>query len=272
VLPGGCHLVAANDDGSGVLVRDRLRFFMRQPQRAIRMRLPVPEIFRDPGRQGFKRQTQPREKLTAVGGGRGEDEGRLHAGKQWLSPKTDFDLDRVGTYYTRPMSSPWSRPLEVDRLADGGADVDFAVPLAELTGLSSVRPGLGGQVSGRVHFAREQGVAVAQLTMKGTATLECQRCMKPLEFALDTHERVGLVGSEAEAGQVPADLETMLAPGGRIGIDELVTEELLLSLPSVPLHGQGDECLAPPLPPGAVSEPVSETHTPFARLGELLKR
>ena len=272
VLPGGCHLIGANDDGPGVLVRDRLRFFKRQAQRAIRMRLPAQLLFRDPGRQCFKRQPQPREKLAAVGGGRGEDEGRLHAGKQWLSPKTDFDLDRVATYYTRPMSSPWSSPLEVDRLADGGADVDFAVPLAELTSLSSVRPGLGGQVSGRVHFARERGIAVAQLTMKGTATLECQRCMKPLEFALDTHERVGLVGSEAEAGQVPADLETMLAPGGRIGIDELVTEELLLSLPSVPLHGQGDECLAPPLPAGAVSEPVSETHTPFARLGELLKR
>ena len=196
----------------------------------------------------------------------------MHAGKQWLSPKTDFDLDRVDTYYTRPMSSPWSRPLDVDRLADGGADVDFAVPLAELTGLRSVRAGLGGQVSGRAHFAREQGVAVAELTMKGTAILECQRCMKPLELALDTRVRVGLVGSEADAGRAPAELETMLAPGGRIGVDALVTEELLLSLPSVPLHAAGEECLAPPVPPGARSEPEGETHTPFARLGELLKR
>src|SRR6202043_1855864 len=121
--------------------------------------LPVLVNLRNPRRERFKRQPQPREKFTAVAGSRGEDEGRLHAGKQWLSPKTDFDLERVATYYTRPMSSPWSRPLEVDRLADGGADVDFAVPLAELTSLSSVRPGLGGQVSGRVHFARERGIA-----------------------------------------------------------------------------------------------------------------
>jgi uncharacterized protein len=196
----------------------------------------------------------------------------LHARKQWLSPKTDFDLDRVATYYTRPMSSPWSRPLEVHRLAEAQADVDFAVQLAELTSLCSVRPGLGGQVSGRVHFDRERGVAVAQLTLKGTAILECQRCMQPLKLDVDTRVRVGLVESEMEAGGVPADLETMLAPGGRIGIDALVTEELLLSLPSVPLHGEGGVCLAPPAPPAARREPEGETHKPFARLGELWKR
>lgn len=196
----------------------------------------------------------------------------MHARKQWLSPKSDFDLDRVGTYYTRPMSSPWSRPLEVDRLADGGADVDFAVPLAELTGLRSLPAGVGGQVSGRAHFARQQGVAVAELTMNGMAILECQRCMRPLELAIDRRVRVGLVGSEADAARVPADLEAMLAPGGRIGIGELVTEELLLTLPIVPLHEEGDECAAPPALPAATSEQRGETHKPFARLGELLKR
>lgn len=272
LLPAGCNLIAADDYGIGVLARNRLRFFVCQPQCSVRVGLPVQVIFGYPRCEHLKRQPQPREKLAAVAGSRGEDEGRLHARKQWLSRKTDFDLDRVATYYTRPMSSPWSRPLEVDRLADGGVDVDFAVPLAELTSLRSVRPGLTGQVSGRVHFAREQGVAVARLAMKGTAILECQRCMKPLELALDTHVRVGLVGSETEAGRVPADLETMLAPDGRIGLGELITEELLLTLPSVALHGEGDECVAPPAPLAARSEPEGETHKPFARLGELLKR
>ncbi|GAC1660265.1 MAG: hypothetical protein PVS2B3_13390 [Steroidobacteraceae bacterium] len=135
-----------------------------------------------------------------------------------------------------------------------------------------MHPGLGGQVSGRVHFARERGIAVAQMRLQGTAILECQRCMRPLQLDLDTQVRVGLVDSEAQAAGVPADLEPMLAAGGRIGIGELVTEELLLLLPSVPLHGEGHECLPAPAPPGAASEPQAETHTPFVRLGELLKR
>lgn len=169
------------------------------------------------------------------------------------------------------MSSPWSSPLEADRLADGGADVDFAVPLAELTGLRTLPAGVGGQVGGRAHFARQGGVVVAELTMKGTAILQCQRCMRPLEIPIDTRVRVGLVGSEAQAGEVPDDLETMLAPGGRIRIGEIVTEELLLSLPIVPLHAAGDDC-AVATSPVAQSAHAGETHKPFARLGELLKR
>jgi uncharacterized protein len=184
--------------------------------------------------------------------------------------KLGFDLGEPATYYTRPMLPPGSKPLDVDRLADGGADVDFAVPLAELPGLRSLRAGVAGSVHGHVHFAREQGVAVAELVLKGTATLECQRCMKPMEYALESAARVALIATEAQAGELPPDLEPMLAEGGRISIAGLITEELLLTLPIVPLH-EGDEACAS-APAEAVPERGGETHRPFARLAELLKR
>jgi uncharacterized protein len=169
------------------------------------------------------------------------------------------------------MAPPWSRPLEVDRLADGGADVDFAVPLAELSGLRPGRAGLAGRVEGRAHFARERGLAVARIAMKGVATLECQRCMQPMEIALDSQVRVALVGNEADIERVPEDLEPVLAPGGRISIGELIAEELLLGLPIVALHEEGRSCAS--APPSAEHAPETpETHRPFARLDELLKR
>lgn len=180
-------------------------------------------------------------------------------------------MRKVDTYYTRPMSPPWSRPLEVDRLADGAAEVDFAVPLAQLPGLRPDASAISGEVSGRARFRREEGIAVAELAMTGSAKLRCQRCLQPLEFALDTHVRIGLAGTEAgtEAGRMPADLEPMLAPGGRISIGELITEELLLSLPIVPLHAQGEPCVAAEEP---APDDGGETHRPFARLGEMMKR
>jgi uncharacterized protein len=165
---------------------------------------------------------------------------------------------------------PWSTPLEVERLADGGADVDFAVPLAELPGLRALRAGVAGSVHGRVHFSRVQGVAVAELALSGGATLECQRCMRPMELPIDAVARVALIAAESEAGRVPADLEPVLAAGGRISIGELVTEELLLTLPIVPLHESGGEC--PSAPAAAATQERGETHRPFARLAELLKR
>ena len=164
------------------------------------------------------------------------------------------------------MSEPWSRPLEVDRLADGGAEVDFAVPLAELPGVAA---GVAGSASGRARFARMQGLPVAELTVRGAATLACQRCMQPMTVPVDTQVRLALLGSEADAARAPAGLEPVLAPGGRVNIGELITEELLLTLPIVALHGAGEPCAAPGA--SAVGEHGQDTHRPFARLADLLK-
>ncbi len=156
----------------------------------------------------------------------------------------------------------------MDRLADGGAEVDFAVPLAQLRGLAS---GVAGSVAGRARFARAQGLAVAQVTLHGAATLECQRCMQPMSVSIDTVAEVALVASEADVARVPAELEPVLAPGGRISVAALITEELLLTLPIVALHGADVPCAAPPAGTAA-GERGRETHKPFAGLADLLKR
>jgi len=166
------------------------------------------------------------------------------------------------------MSPPWSKPLEVDRLADDGADLVNAVPLAELPGLRALRGGVTGSVQAHARFGRERGLAVAELTLKGRATLECQRCLQPLEVPLDAKARIALLASQADAGSVPEDLEPVLAAGGRTSMGELITEELLLTLPIVPLHAE-ERCASTAQPAAA---PASETHRPFAGLGELMKR
>ena len=171
------------------------------------------------------------------------------------------------------MSPPWSKPLDIDRLSEAEADVDFAVPLAELPRLAQLA-GLAGEVRGRVHFRRTAGIAVAELNFSGTARLVCQRCLGTMEVGLDAATEVGLIATEADASRVPEELEPVLAPEGRISIGELVEEELLLTLPIVPLHEEADAChVAPsvaPLAEDAAREP--ETQKPFAQLAELLKR
>ena len=163
---------------------------------------------------------------------------------------------------------PWSQPIEVQRLAEARADIDFDIPLAELAGLKSVHGGITGSVSGRVHFAPRHELAVAELTLDGRATLQCQRCMQPLQLPLSSHVQLALLASEEQAQKVPQDLEPVLAAGGRISLGELITEELLLSLPIVPLHEGAAGCSSAPEPAGR----QDETHKPFARLAEMLKR
>jgi uncharacterized protein len=169
------------------------------------------------------------------------------------------------------MSPPWSNLVDIDRLADSRAEMDFAVPLEGLKMLCERYEGLRGSVAGTVRFERVAGIPVAELRMKGAAQLVCQRCLGPLELPLDAHARVGLIASEADINRVPDDLEPVLAPEGRTRLAALVEEELLLSLPIVPQH-VGGECLPPAeaSPEPAAAEPPSQR--PFVQLGELLNR
>jgi uncharacterized protein len=274
----GGDLVAADDQSIGVLPGYDARFFQRQPQRAVAGGFARPVGLVHTRGLDFKRQPEPLQKFAAVDRRGSEDKAwhgpwramRIAFEKQELTPKSAFDLGTPHTYYTRPMSPPWSQPLDIDRLADGGADLDFAVPLAELSGVRSLRTGVTGEVRAHAHFGRAQGLTVAELRLDGEALLECQRCMRPLQLPLHVSSRIALIGAEADAARVPEDLEPVLARGGRISMDELITEELLLSLPIVPLHEGAASCAAQAAP--AASAQAGETHRPFARLDELMKR
>jgi uncharacterized protein len=193
--------------------------------------------------------------------------------KQRLRHQLAFDLDEPHTYYTRPMSPPWTKPLDIDRLADGEADIDFAVPLAELPRLRSQLASVEGIVRGRVHFTREAGFVVAEMTVEGAATLVCQRCLQLMTEPVSSVVRVALIPSEADTSRVPEHLEPVLASGGRITVGELVEEELLLALPIVPLHAQASECVVQADAPVLTDElPEQTTQRPFAQLDKLLKR
>jgi uncharacterized protein len=171
------------------------------------------------------------------------------------------------------MSPPWSKPLDIDRLADGEADIDFAVPLAELPRLRSQLASVEGMVRGRVHFTRESGFVVADLSMSGAATLACQRCLEAMTEPVSSEVRVALITAEGDASRVPEHLEPVLAAGGRVTIGELVEEELLLALPIVPLHAEARECVVPDgVPVVKVEAPEQTTQKPFAQLDKLLKR
>ena len=165
------------------------------------------------------------------------------------------------------MSEAWLRAMDVGALADDRADFELAVPLAEL---SRARPQLGtfsGALRGHVHFAREGEFAVGTLELSGSVQLTCQRCLRPMPWKIDSRARVALIAHDSHAGRVPQDLEPVLAPSGKLSLRDLFEEELLLTLPIVPLHSDERVCA-----PAAAQEQGSAVQRPFERLGELLKR
>lgn len=105
-----------------------------------------------------------------------------------------------------------------------------------------VRPdaGLSFSVSGELDA---RGRPRLRCTVSVQAEVECQRCQKPVAVQVDSARVLYLAGSEEEAER----LETVLANEGlevivvdkTLGLATVVEDEVLLSLPLVPVH---DEC------------------------------
>jgi uncharacterized protein len=97
--------------------------------------------------------------------------------------------------------------------------------------------------------------------------LECQRCLQPVETALDIDRWFHFVAGEDAAAQLDADSEDdVLALTRALDLAELVEDELLLALPLVPRH---EVCPSPLLPANEPGDAPQEQVHPFAALAAL---
>ncbi len=154
-------------------------------------------------------------------------------------------------------------------LADHGRQVQLAVPLARLPRLAGMLADQQGSVTGRVDLSRRAGRIIAAVQFEATVTLQCQRCLEPMQSDLQGGSLVALVETEDEAAGVPEEFETALAPQGRLRLAGLLEEELLLALPAAPRHAAG-QC--PAARNESRDDDAPDVQRPFANLGELLAR
>ena len=97
-------------------------------------------------------------------------------------------------------------------------------------------------------------------------SLECQRCLKPVDLPLQFSRRFLFVHGEDAAAQLDTDSEDdVLAMTRALDLHELIEDELLLAMPIVPRHDVCPEPLALP-PDEAVTD---DGPNPFAVLAGL---
>jgi uncharacterized protein len=79
-----------------------------------------------------------------------------------------------------------------------------------------------------------------QLKVRTELILQCQRCLEPMAVQVDIAPWFHLVGDEATAAELDAQIEDadVLAADGPLDLIHLIEDEILLSLPAVPLHEQ----------------------------------
>ena len=169
--------------------------------------------------------------------------------------------------------------LDVAAFADQGASLSGTWPLATLPRLAAGEPAepAGGPAPPVAWSVRGERRPVRgaepepwlHLQVSARLHLECQRCLKPVETALEVDRLLRFVADEAAAAELDADSEDdVLALSRALDLRELAEDELLLALPLVPRHERCPEPLALPGETPAEAAPAGRP-SPFAVLARL---
>lgn len=109
------------------------------------------------------------------------------------------------------------------------------------------------------------GVCWLDLDVAAEVTVQCQRCLADMSLSVDSTSRFRLVFAGEIWGDEDIDDDSFeaLEVDGPLDLAVLVEDEVLLSLPAVPLHERCD------LPDGAGRGELPAKPSPFAVLGQL---
>lgn len=162
------------------------------------------------------------------------------------------------------MSKDYPDSINPLKAAQGGRRFSGTLPLARLHRLHDVAADPErGEFAFQLSFCLDEyGNVRAELGVSGELILVCQRSLKTYAQPIESHSVLGIVTDERAAEALPEDYEPLLIQEWRLRIEDIIAEEILLSLPLVPRAP--DSC---PVSAGPAAAP--KTYKPFAELAEL---
>lgn len=116
-----------------------------------------------------------------------------------------------------------------------------------------------------------QGTKFLKGHVETSLQLQCQRCMEPYNCAIIDDFLLGMVRTEEEAKLLPEKYDPfLLAPDGQLTIADIVEDELILSMPIVPMHDPKECQVNLPFAVSSQGDSELDKDNPF-KVIELLK-
>jgi uncharacterized protein len=135
------------------------------------------------------------------------------------------------------MSKRFPNRLDPWHFADLGREISGSLLLRDLVRLRDCLLDTDGKVCFELRFSRDRRrYARVDGAIQTQVSLECQRCLGKLVFPIEKQFSVAFVQGIDEAERLPETLEPCLVEEGRVNLQELIEDEILLALPQVPLH------------------------------------
>ena len=148
-----------------------------------------------------------------------------------------FDKQRRLKYDGAFMSSRCPEIVDPWRVSEQKQTFTGSVQLGDLPRLSPLLSRSEGCAEYHFLFTRDQHRRpLIEGHVEARLWQQCQRCLGEMSIDVDSDFRLVVVQGLDEAEQLETEFDPLLAEEGEIRLIELVEDELLLSLPVVPLH------------------------------------
>ena len=132
----------------------------------------------------------------------------------------------------------WYSLPDLMALANRGAALEGAIALSQLGRLRELLGSSDGEVAARLEFRRNHDDSL-QLELQYTArlVLTCQRCLEPMVHEVDERIDFAVADNEDSQAVLPQGRDLIALEGDRFRPADLIEDELIVSLPLVPRHG-----------------------------------
>lgn len=138
-------------------------------------------------------------------------------------------------------NAPLPTQLDVRKLAVKGVEISANPPVSSLLRFVDLLVSTEGEIAVNLRFyIDEQRFKCVDGHLNGVVNVNCQRCLEPMAVMLDTRFSLGIVWSEEDAERLPQSLEPLIVGEELLDLSDIVSEELILSLPFVNYHKPED--------------------------------
>ncbi len=170
------------------------------------------------------------------------------------------------------MSSGLPEIVDPLRLIDLGRSLAGSIPISRLSRLAECLRDTAGVVDVVLEFGRDDlGRRCIRGRVSSRLVLQCQRCLEAMTLDIDSPVALQPVEGSEQAERVAKEYDPlMILPGERIKLAEMIEDELLLSLPQVPMH-LPEDCRPELGPSGETAGigDIQQRENPFAVFAEL---
>ncbi|ARN76457.1 YceD family protein [Oceanicoccus sagamiensis] len=143
------------------------------------------------------------------------------------------------------LTAPLPSQIDIRKLVVKGAEISANPPISSLPRIEDLLAegdsGKDSEIAVKLEFyIDDERKRRVDGKITGTVNMTCQRCLEPMPVPIDVQFELGIVWSEEDAERLPKTLEPLIVGEELVDLADIVSEELILSLPYVNYHPAAD--------------------------------